>query len=144
MRSRWFVAALILCATTAEASTISVLGGPVLNLLSNTAGQQIVVLISGTDLYSQVDLHTSINGGVGPAPRVTAVFNDPSAQIPVANLAGSVWAGSIAAGIYLNPNGTTADGSSGLQTWAAFATSGFVPQDTAGILAARVVGGAAK
>jgi hypothetical protein len=141
MRPCWCLAVLILlCSTSAEASTISVLGGPVVDLLPNTPGQQIVVLISGTDLYSLLDLHTSINGGVGPAPRVTAVFNDPSFLIPTANLAGSVWAGTVNAGIGGAPNGTAGDGiSSGLQTWASFATPGFIPQDTAGIVAILTV-----
>jgi hypothetical protein len=141
MRSHWYLAVLVLlCSTAAEASTISLLGGPVVNLLPNTAGQQIVVLISGTDFYSQVDLRTSINGGVHSAPRVTAVFDDPSGSIPTANLAGSVWAGSTISGTYLAPNGPAGDGlSSGLQTWAGFATPDFIPQDTAGIFAVLTV-----
>jgi hypothetical protein len=147
MRPRWFLTVLILlCSTAAEASTISVLGGPVVDLLPNTAGQQIVVLISGTDLYTHMTLRTSINGGVAPAPRVTAVFNHGVLGIPTANLAGSVWESNIPTGIraaiHPYPNNTTEfegtvidDPNEGLSTWVSAVTANGIAQNTAGILA---------
>jgi hypothetical protein len=74
----------------------------------------------------------TINGGVGPAPAITLVFNDPATTIPGANLVGSVWANGNG-GIFAPPNGTTAD-SSGLNTVAFFVTPGATPQNTSGIV----------
>lgn len=122
----------------ANASVISVQGGPNIALLPNTAGQQITLQISGADFYTDSNLRMSINGGVGPAPAVSLVFGDPAGAIPGANLAGSVWAGG-SAGTAGTPNGTTAD-SSGLELIAAFQSAGGgTPQNTAGIYAVLTV-----
>jgi hypothetical protein len=113
----------------AQANVLSLQGDG--TLLPETAGQQLVLLISGTDFYSDSELFFTINGGVGPAPAVTHVFGDPQGAIPTANLAGSVWANG-AAGIAQDPGGTTSSGS-GLLTHSAYTTPGFVSKNTAGI-----------
>jgi hypothetical protein len=121
----------------AQAAVISMQGTG--DLLPETAGQQITLLLSGGDTYTDSNLRLTINGGVGPAPAVQLIFNDPASTIPGANLAGSIWAGG-AAGIAIGGvNGTTAD-SSGLVPIAAFQTAaGGTPQNTDGIYAVLTV-----
>jgi hypothetical protein len=126
---------LLVLPAFAQASVISMQESGV--LLPETAGQTITLLISGTDLYSDSNLRMSINGGVGPAPAVQAVFTDTGGTITGALLAGSVWAGG-SGGIGGPPNGTTAD-SSGLEAIVALATNGFASQNTAGIYATLTV-----
>jgi MYXO-CTERM domain-containing protein len=120
----------------AQASVISIQPGQEI-LQPGLAGQTVTLLISGADLYSDSNLRMSINGGVGPAPAVEAVFGDTGGTITGALLAGSVWAGG-SGGIGGPPNGTTAD-SSGLETIVALATNGFAAQNTGGIYATLTV-----
>ncbi len=127
------VGLLLVLPALAKASVISAQGGPIINLLPETAGQVVTLLISGSDFYSDSNLRTIVNGGVGPAPAVALIFNDPAGTIPGANLVGSVWQAG-AGGIQGNPNGTISD-SSGLLAGAGLATSAFTPQNTAGIYA---------
>jgi hypothetical protein len=119
----------------AQASTISMLESGVLT--ANTANQTITLLISGTDLYTDSNMFLVINGGSGPAPAVQTVFGDTGGSIPIANLAGSVWAGG-QAGINLPPEGTTTD-SSGLTVGASFTTPGFAPTNAGGTYALLTV-----
>lgn len=114
-----------------KASTISAQGGPVVNLLPNTAGQTVTLLISGGDFYQFGDFFALINGGTGPAPAVETVFGDNLTTIPAANLAGSVWAGG-AGGIGSPPNGTTFD-SPGLNPLVSLATAGNASVNTEGV-----------
>jgi hypothetical protein len=137
MQRRFFLLLGLLLAMPAfaQASLISMQGTG--QLLPNTPGQIITLLISGSDTYTDSNLRSSINGGVGGAPAVSAVFGDSALTIPGANLAGSVWVNGLA-GIASNPNGTTSD-SSGLLVIAGFATPGFSPINTAGIYATLTV-----
>jgi MYXO-CTERM domain-containing protein len=112
----------------AQASVVTITGN---NLVAETSGQVVTFLITGTDAYVAVDWVSSINGGVGPAPAVELVFNDPAAAIPGANLAGSVWAGG-SAGINLPPAGTTAD-SSGLSTGGSLQQAGAASTTAEGV-----------
>ena len=122
----------------ANASTIAPQDGAVVNLLPNTAGQVVNLLISGSDFYTDSNFQMTINGGVGPAPAVEAVFGDTGALIsPGTLLNGSVWQNGTG-GITGAPNGTTFD-SSGLTTGAGFQTPGTAPQSTAGIYIALTV-----
>jgi hypothetical protein len=100
-------------------------------LAADLPGQQISLVLSGTDFYTDSNLRIVINGGVGPAPKITAVFNDPGLAIPGANLAGSIWANG-SGGIFSPPNGTAAD-SSGLETVAFYVTAGASPQNLIGL-----------
>jgi hypothetical protein len=134
MQRRVFLLLGLLLATplVAQANLISLQGGPVQVLLPNTAGQTVTLLLSGSDLYSSSDVAMQINGGVGPAPFVTAVFGDTGGLISPASLyAGSVWVGG-SAGITGDPNGTNPT-SSGLTTGAGFATPAFAEQTTNGV-----------
>jgi PEP-CTERM motif len=89
--------------------------------------------MSGTDFYNYSDVRVWINGGSGPAPRITHVFAsaDSNAVIPTANLIGSIWDGGDAA-IFPDPDGTYPT-SSGLRTAATFASAGFALQNTNGV-----------
>lgn len=134
MQRRVFLLLGLLLATplVANANTISLQGGPVVQLIPNTPGQVITLLLSGSDLYSSSDVAMQINGGVGPAPFVTAVFGDTGGLISPASLyAGSIWAGGNA-GITGDPNGTSPT-SSGLTTGAGFGTPAFAEQNTNGV-----------
>lgn len=122
---------LLVVPAFAQATTVSVVGGPVIELLPNTPDQVISFRIDATEAYSSTDVKTQINGGVGPAPFVTHVFNDPAAGIPVGNLAGSVWQNGFG-GILLDPEGT-APGSSGLTTSVGFSTPGFGATNASGL-----------
>jgi hypothetical protein len=115
----------------AQASVLSITGNV---LTPETPDQIVTVFISGTDQYVAVDMATSINGGVGPAPFVTHVFGDTNGAISPATLyAGSVWVnGSL--GITLPPNGTSFD-SSGLTPGGGFQTPGGASITTEGIFA---------
>jgi hypothetical protein len=106
------------------------------NLLQNTAGQTINIMLTSTagSEYSSTDMRTVIAAG---GPQVTHVFNDVAAGIPIGNLAGSIWAGG-SGGINAAPNGTTAT-STGRQTAGGFATAGFANQSTGGIFVTLTV-----
>lgn len=131
--------------STTLASVISVQGGPVVTLLPNTAGQQVTLWLSGSDPYFDTDLRTTINGGVGPAPRISAIFGIPSFYIYDASLAGSIWSGGGGGIIGSFPNGTSdeaaangwedIEGSTGLQTSATFSTQSSIARNTAGVYA---------
>jgi hypothetical protein len=112
----------------ANANLISLQGSG--NLLPNTAGQQITLLMSGSDFYTDSNMRLKINGGVGPAPRVTHIFGDTGGAIPGGSLAGSIWEGGYA-GIGNDAQGTF-PGASGLDVLGAFATPVFTPQNTPG------------
>lgn len=125
----------------AHASVLSLQGSGV--LLPETAGQQLVLRISGDDSYLSSSLQFIINGGVSPAPAVTHVFGVTGGLMFGPNLFGSVWAdtpdflsglGSIEAA----PNGTTST-SSGLQTLLGFARPTESPTNAEGIYAVLTV-----
>lgn len=121
---------------TAQANLISLQGSG--GLLPNTAGQQVVLLMSGSDYYANSDPKIVINHGVGPAPRITAVFGDTDHEIsPTSLLNGSIWQGGIG-GIAINQEGTY-PGASGLTVVIGIQTPGFTPQNTAGIYAVLTV-----
>lgn len=91
------------------------------NLLPNTPGQVVNLMVTGTDQYNSFDLKSFINGGLAGGPAISHVFGDPAAAIPATNLVGSVWEGGNG-GIGVNyPEGTTTVGS-GYQTFATFTT----------------------
>jgi hypothetical protein len=113
----------------AQASLISMQGTGA--LLPNTPGQAVVLLISGADLYTDSNIRTTINGGVGVAPTVTLLNGATQGAFVAANLAPTVWAGG-SGGIGANPNGTTTT-SSGLLAGAALLTAGLAPQNTQGV-----------
>ena len=119
----------------AQASVISMQGSGI--LLPETAGQQVILQITGTDFYTESLLKVTINGGVGPAPAISHVFGDFGGSIPTASLAGSVWANG-AGGIGLDPYGTSID-STGRQTLVHFGTQGFASINSAGIYALLTV-----
>jgi hypothetical protein len=120
--------------SAAKANLISLQGSG--ELLPNTAGQQITLLMSGSDFYTDSNLHFKINGGVGPAPRVTHVFGDTGGAIsPVSLFAGSLWQNG---GIAVPPQGTY-PGSSGLDMMVPLWTSAFTPQNTSGVYAVLTV-----
>jgi hypothetical protein len=95
------------------------------------AGQSVSINLTGTDFYTDSNLRMIINGGVGPAPAVSQVFNDPALAIPGANLVGSIWANG-SAGIFGSPNGTTAD-STGLVPVAFYVSAGATSQNVNGL-----------
>jgi hypothetical protein len=130
MRTLLAIVLSIVGAAAAHGSVISKQGNSL--LAPNLANQQMTLLISGTDFYTDANLVLTVNGGIGPAPAITLVFNDPAAAIPGGNLVGSVWQNGNG-GIFAAPNGTTVD-SSGLNTVAFFVTPGATPQNTAGII----------
>jgi hypothetical protein len=114
----------------ANANLISLQGSG--DLLPNTAGQQITLLMSGSDFYSDSNPRFKINGGVGPAPRVTHVFGDTGfAFEPTSVLDGSIWENG-GGGIGINAQGTYPS-ASGLNMVAALYTLGFTPQNTSGV-----------
>jgi hypothetical protein len=120
----------------ANANVISLQGGG--GLLPNTAGQQLTLLMSGSDFYTDSNPRIQINGGIGPAPRITALFGDSNNEIaPTSLFAGSIWEGGHG-GIGLDPQGTF-PGSSGLNFVGAFLTPGVSPQNTAGVYAVLTV-----
>jgi hypothetical protein len=120
-------------AASAQANLIYAQGGPIIDLISG-GSTQVVLMMSGSDYYSDSNLRLKINGGVGPAPFVTAVFGDTGGLIsPPSLYAGSIWAGG-SAGIGLAPQGTSPV-SSGLDVIAGFATPAFTSQNTAGVYA---------
>jgi hypothetical protein len=100
-------------------------------LMGETANQQVSLMLSGNDFYTDSNLRIVINGGVEPAPRITAVYNDPALAIPGANLAGSIWENG-SGGIFGAPNGTAAD-SSGLTTVAFYVAAGATPKNQSGL-----------
>jgi len=119
----------------AQASLISMQGTGA--LLPNTPGQQIVLLISGSDFYTDGNMRSTINGGVGVAPTVTLLNGATQGAYVAANLVGTVWAGG-GGGVAANPNGTTTT-SSGLLAGFAINTPGFAPQNTAGVYSVLTV-----
>jgi hypothetical protein len=138
LRTCLLLASLLFAPSLGQANLISLQGGPIVGLAPNTGGQVLTLLLSGTDLYSSTDFQIQINGGVGPAPFITAIFGDTGSLISPSSLyAGSIWAGG-SAGITVDPNGTWPS-SSGLTTGGGFATPAFVPQTTNGIYATITV-----
>jgi hypothetical protein len=120
----------------AKANLISLQGSG--ELLPNTAGQQITLLMTGSDFYTDSNLRFKINGGVGPAPRVTHVFGDTGAAVePSSLLDGTIWQGG-GSGIGNGALGTY-PGASGLDMLVIFGTAGFVPQNTPGVYAVLTV-----
>jgi hypothetical protein len=103
------------------------------NLLQNTAGQTVNIMLSGaggSDVYSATDWKSTIAVG---GPPITHVFGDPAGAIPGGNLAGSIWAGG-SAGINLFPDGTTSAGTGRQTAGTSTGTSGgTVNQTTNGI-----------
>jgi hypothetical protein len=126
---------LLAAPLVAQANLISLQGGPVVQLTPNTAGQVITLLLTGDDLYSSSDFKTQINGGVGPAPFVTAVFGDTNggAISPASLLNGTIWAGGAGAGVEADPNNISNGVSTGLTTGGGAATAAFFGQNTNGI-----------
>jgi hypothetical protein len=131
-RTCWLCALLLIAPAIARANAISLPGGsPFIPTFPNMANQTFSLLLTGTDAYSSSDLKMQINGGVGPAPFITAVFGDTGSLIsPPSLFAGSIWSGG-SAGITLDPDGTWPT-SSGLTTGGGFATPAFAPQTTNG------------
>jgi hypothetical protein len=130
-RTFLFFAALVGAGTLpAKANLISLQGSG--ELLPNAAGQQITLLMSGSDFYTNSNIYLKINGGVGPAPRVTHVFGDVGAAIdPYSLLDGSVWQGG-QGGISLAAEGTY-PGGSGLNMLTFYVTPQLQPQNNAGV-----------
>jgi hypothetical protein len=111
-RAFFFLALLLAIPALAQAAVTVTVGNH--NLLQNTSGQVINIMLSGaggSDVYSATDWKSTIAAG---GPKITHVFNDTDGAIPGGNLAGSIWAGG-SAGINLFPNGTTTAGT-GQQT----------------------------
>jgi hypothetical protein len=128
-----FLLASLGFAAAAQANLIYALGGS--NVILNPEGEtQVVLMMSGDDYYTDSNLRMQINGGVGPAPSVTAVFGDVGGLIAPASLYdGSIWEGG-SAGIALPPEGTSPT-SSGRKLTAGFATPAITSQNTAGVYA---------
>ena len=114
----------------AKASTISA-SAPIVELQPGLGGQTVTLFISGGDFYQFGDFFALINGGVGPAPAVEAIFGDTTTTIPSGNLAASVWVGG-GGGIGSPPNGTTFN-SPGLNPLVALNTQGNASVNTAGV-----------
>lgn len=126
-----FVPLASVCALSSAAANILSLQGSG-GLLPNTAGQQVTLLMSGSDFYTDSNLRFKINGGVGPAPRVTHIFGDTGFDFaPTSVLDGSIWQGGNG-GIGIKEFGTY-PGASGLGMLAAFLTSGSTSQNTPGV-----------
>jgi MYXO-CTERM domain-containing protein len=133
MRRQVLLALAVVCVpTVAQAGHILSAG----NWITVPGPFKINIILTADPLdipYHSSDMRVWINGGVGTAPRITAVFGKTGGAIPTANLAGSIWQGG-AGGIYATPDGTYPT-DSGLGTHVAFATAGFTPQLTSGIYA---------
>ena len=68
------LAVFVVCQFAAPlASASSVVTVPFVYPLANTAGQQFDIYVSGDDMINAIDLFMVINGGVGPAPVITAI-----------------------------------------------------------------------
>jgi hypothetical protein len=73
MPRRLALALLALVGASAAAQAASTITVGDHDLVEGATGQTVAIMVSGDDLIDTVSLYMTINGGVGPAPVVTAV-----------------------------------------------------------------------
>jgi hypothetical protein len=121
---------IVVCVPAIAQATVTITAGNWV-LPPETAGQDINILLTADEDYTDGNMRVQIGAG---GPPVTHVFGDTMGAITGALLAGSIWENG-AGGINLGADGTTAT-STGLQPIALFLTAGGgSPQQTDGIFA---------
>jgi hypothetical protein len=116
-----FLGLLLATSAMANASTLSLSGSG--ELLPETAGQVITLVLNGSDTYTHGNFFGQVASG---GPSVQTIFGASAGSIPAGSLAGSLW-------------GSAGIGSIGTEPNFSFSTTNFVPQSSSGLYATLTV-----